>query len=363
MVDQLPRQPSHSVWPCDSDFENLQGHPEGPRLWHKHIHGIMLDSLGFKACTHEHCLYYKRDETSNELILVLRQVDDSIISAKHHKAALDIKAQLQVHMTNPLHDIGIIKRYNGVDIQQTRHFVKVSAETYLNRVLEHHGWLDLPASNVTIPMKTETAFMAKLELAEGPTDEKGKKALETENCNDRKHRRSTVGVAFMLSGAAVYYRTHVQATVAQSSTEAELYSMVDCGKAGLYIHSILEELGIAQLEPTEILCDNQSALKITNAQQPSKHTRHVEIKEFTVQHWVEDELVVYEDVITTHNASDSLSKATGHIKFWEHFDVLMGRRLPQYASSTLHLLQTGIETSISFFSWFSNTPKTPLTNS
>jgi hypothetical protein len=70
----------------------------------------------------------------------------------------------------------------------------------------------------------------------------------------------------MLSGAAVYYRTHVQATVAQSSTEAELHSMVDCGKAGLCIRSILEELGIEQLEPTEILCDNQGALKITNAQ-------------------------------------------------------------------------------------------------
>jgi hypothetical protein len=449
-------------------LKNLQGHPEGPRLWHKHIHSIMLDSLDFKACTHEHCLYYKRDEATNELILVLRQVDDFIISAKLKAAALAVKAKLQLHMTNPLHDLGIIKRFNGVDIPQTRHYVKVYAETYLTRVLQHHGWLDLPASNIPIPMRTETAFMAKLELSEGPTDEKAKTILETEmgfsyrqvigeaifamticridispaiiklsqysenpaKChyqalknlwaflaatkdeglyywrpearpdlpdaplpipisredklyeyfpiydplklkgttdstwgNDRKHRRSTGGVGFLLSGAAVYYRTRVQPTVAQSSTESELYTMVDGGKAALYIRSILEELGIEQLEPTEILCDNQGALKITNAQQPSRRTRHVEIKEFAVQHWVEDERVVYEDVITTHNPSDSLSKATGRIKFWEHFDVLMGRRLPQYASNALKSFRAGIETTIQFFSRFPKTPLTPLTNS
>ena len=138
----------------------------------------MLDSLDFKACTHEHCLYYKRDKVTNELILVLRQVDDFIISAKLKASALAVKNSLEKHMTNPLHDLGVIKRFNGADIQQTRHYVKVFAETYLTRVLKHHGWLNLPASNVPIPMKTETAFMAKLELSEGPTDEKAKKALE-----------------------------------------------------------------------------------------------------------------------------------------------------------------------------------------
>ena len=118
--------------------------------------------------------------------------------------------------------------------------------------------------------------------------------------------------------------------------------MVDGGKGGLYLRSIMEELGLEQIGPTEILCDNQGALKITNAQQPSKRTRHVEIKEFAVQHWVEDEQIVYEDVITTHNPSDSLSKATSRIKFWEHFDVLMGRRAPQYASNALYALRDDV---------------------
>ena len=69
----------------------LQGHPESPRLWHQHIHNILIKDEGFKCCTHEPCLYFKREEqtktednpevytkkTANDgFVLVLRQVDD-----------------------------------------------------------------------------------------------------------------------------------------------------------------------------------------------------------------------------------------------------------------------------------------------
>ena len=161
-------------------LKNIQGHPEGPLLWHKHIHGIMLNDLGFSACTHEHCLYYKRDKDGNNLILVLRQVDDFIISANLLTTAFDIEAYHGLRHRSTDSDLGVIKRFNGVNIQQRRYCVKVLAETYLTRVLEHHGWLNLHASNIPIPMKTETAFMATLELTEGPTDEKPKQALEQE---------------------------------------------------------------------------------------------------------------------------------------------------------------------------------------
>jgi hypothetical protein len=53
--------------------------------------------------------------------------------------------------------------------------------------------------------------------------------------NDQRHRRSTGGVVFLLVGGAIYYRTRIQPTVAQSSTEAEFGFMTDAGKAALYI--------------------------------------------------------------------------------------------------------------------------------
>ena len=85
--------------------------------------------------------------------------------------------------------------------------------------------------------------------------------------------------------------------VALSSTEAELYSMTDAGKAALYLRSLLEELGLLQqFLPTPIEADNRGARQLTNAQQPTKRTRHVHIKEFCILQWVEDDELIYKEV-------------------------------------------------------------------
>ena len=57
--------------------------------------------------------------------------------------------------------------------------------------------------------------------------------------SDRKHRRSTGGILCMRAGGAVYYRTRLQPKVALSSSEAELASIVEAGKATPYLRSIL----------------------------------------------------------------------------------------------------------------------------
>ena len=76
---------------------------------------------------------------------------------------------------------------------------------------------------------------------------------------DRQHRRSTSGIAFLLAGGIIYYRTRIQPVIPLSSTEAELYSMTEAGKAALYIRSILEEMGYQQQVPTIIQADNRGA--------------------------------------------------------------------------------------------------------
>ena len=58
--------------------------------------------------------------------------------------------------------------------------------------------------------------------------------------SNRLERRSMGGVAMMLAGAAVYYKTCLQPTVALSSTETEFIDMADAGKAALYTRWILE---------------------------------------------------------------------------------------------------------------------------
>jgi hypothetical protein len=124
----------------------------------------------------------------------------------------------------------------------------------------------------------------------------------------------------------------IQPTVAQFSTEAEFGFMTDAGKAALYIWSILEELQIEQIQPTQITVDNRGARQMTNAQQPTKRTRHVDMKGFVILQWTEGEQITFKDVPSALNPSDSLSKPTGRVNNYEHRDILMGRRRPQYVS-------------------------------
>jgi hypothetical protein len=104
---------------------NLQGHPEAPRLWHKHINSILLDKLGFQHTTHKPCLYFKHHKIHG-LVLVLQQVDNFIVGAISMDLCLKIKQQIQDNMVNLLNKLGVIKGFNGLDIQQTRDYIKIS---------------------------------------------------------------------------------------------------------------------------------------------------------------------------------------------------------------------------------------------
>jgi hypothetical protein len=112
--------------------------------------------------------------------------------------------------------------------------------------------------------------------------------------------------------------------------------MTDAGKAALYLQSILEELQLEQLCPTDIRVDNRGARQLTNAQQPSRRTRHIDMRDFCILQWTEEELVTFSDIPTALNVSDSISKPTGRTNFYEHMDIMMGRRKPSYVLKDPH---------------------------
>ena len=54
---------------------------------------------------------------------------------------------------------GVYQRYNGIDVTQTRDYIKVGCETYIDRVLLSHGW-DAPKVKDPpnlVPISTDTA--------------------------------------------------------------------------------------------------------------------------------------------------------------------------------------------------------------
>ena len=120
------------------------------------------------------------------------------------------------------------------------------------------------------------------------------------------------------------YKTKYQDTVALSSTEAEFAAACDAGRAVLYIRSILDEINIPQDAATTIYIDNNGALMMANAQQPTRRTRHMDMKKFVLQDWVERDLLLFKRISSTDNYSDSLTKPMTKDLHYRHNDYTMG---------------------------------------
>ena len=83
-------------------------------------------------------------------------------------------------MTNLVHQLGIIKQFNRMDIEQTKHYIKITCQKYIEKIIEHHGWQKEPGHTKPLPMRTDSTYLKDLELTKGPTDPTKQQTLEKE---------------------------------------------------------------------------------------------------------------------------------------------------------------------------------------
>ena len=100
--------------------------------------------------------------------------------------------------------------------------------------------------------------------------------------SDYATRKSVSGIALMFAEAIILYKTQFQKATALSSTEGELYALFDARKMTLYIRSVLDELGMNQEEATHVFEDNQGCLQLVNTNQPTRRTKHIEVRQFAI---------------------------------------------------------------------------------
>jgi len=146
-----------------------------------------------------------------------------------------------------------------------------------------------------------------------------------------KTRRSMTGVCIRFAGGTIAYKTKLQPTVAQSSTEAEFMGASDFGKMMLYIRSILWDLGLPQESASYLYEDNDACTAMAMAQKPTPRTRHMDIKFHALCEWVERDLIKLERIDTTINMADHFTKVLTPVLFRRHTDYIMGRVPPGYS--------------------------------
>ena len=114
--------------------------------------------------------------------MFLRQVDDFAVASEDDTINKAVISEINKHLTIEIKHLGRLTRYNGVDVQQTRHFTKLSNTTYFNKVLQGHTWIenDTHIATEAVPMKSDKDYIKHLETAVGPTTYKEQRALQLE---------------------------------------------------------------------------------------------------------------------------------------------------------------------------------------
>ena len=207
----LPPIPTGYVLPVR---HALQGHPESPRLWETHIHDILVTRLQFTPTTHEKCLYMKRSKANDRIQLLLRQVDDFAIAANDQDTCQKTISEIGSYLTVPLNDLGIIRKFNGVNVHQTKWYIKISCEDYITKLLEQHQWTTIQAANKPIPMRDDSTYQRSLELAKCP-----------ETAQEQEHIQQQAGFSFRAAiGELIYAMVVARPDISFATTKLSQYA-------------------------------------------------------------------------------------------------------------------------------------------
>jgi hypothetical protein len=106
---------------------------------------------------------------------------------------------------------------------------------------------------------------------------------------------------------------------------------MDVGRMCLYVRSILWDLDIPQEAATVAYEDNDGCTAMANAQKPTSRTRHINIKYFALCEWVEQDLILLEQIHASINIADHLTKILSRTLFYRHADYLLGHVPPKYS--------------------------------
>ena len=121
-------------------------------------------------------------------------------------------------------------------------------------------------------------------------------------------RRSVTGYILLLGNSPVTWKSKKQRTVSRSSSEAEYRAMASAASEVVWTVNLLEELGIHDLKPIQLNCDNQSAHHIARNPVFHERTKHIDIDCHFTREKVLEGLIQLSYLPTQNQHADVLTK-------------------------------------------------------
>ncbi|KAL0308644.1 UNVERIFIED_CONTAM: Retrovirus-related Pol polyprotein from transposon TNT 1-94 [Sesamum radiatum] len=351
----------------------LYGLKQAPRAWYSRIDKYFIDR-GFRRSLSEPTLYIKSQ--GNDTLIVSLYVDDLIYTGNNEKMIQVFKEDMM--KTFEMSDLGLMHFFLGIEINQEKEGNIICQRKYTETLLKKFKMES--CKTVTTPLVTGEKYQKEdgsqkvdgsmyrsligsllyltatrpdimfatcllSRFMQSPSQVhyaaakrilrylRGTKdfGIWYKSTNDAKlvgytdsdwagsvdDMKSTSGYTFSLGSGIFSWASKKQATVAQSSAEAEYIAAAATSNQAIWLRRILEDIGEKQEEPTTIYCDNKSAIAITKNPVQHSRTKHIDIKYHSLREATTRGEIELKYCSTEEQLADIFTKALPRNKFEE----------------------------------------------
>lgn len=131
---------------------------------------------------------------------------------------------------------------------------------------------------------------------------------DADHAGDLQTRRSTTGVIAYFNHSPITWSSRRQATVSQSSAEAEFIAASEGGREAIWLRRVLNFLGFPQGSPTNLYVDNEAAIKLGDRPTTFPLNKHIDIRRHMLRDYVADRTLKLRPVKSAKQRADILTK-------------------------------------------------------
>ncbi|CAL2258380.1 unnamed protein product [Prunus armeniaca] len=349
----------------------LYGLKQAPRAWYDEIDAY-FNKAGFKKSPSEATLYVKAE--GSDVLIVSLYVDDIVYTGSSSQMIEEFRRDMMKHYE--MTDLGVLHHFLGMGVIQSKQSIFLHQKKYGQKLVEKFGLKDCKIVATPLAMneklskndgseaadegeyrqivgsllyltatRPDIMFAASLlarfmhnptkkhmgtakrvlRYIQGTIDfgivfEKGKETTLIGYCDSdwagsEDDMRSTSGYAFTMGSGVFSWASIKQNTVALSTAEAEYVSAAEATSQAKWLRFVLEDFGEEQIEGTQIMCDNTSAIAMAKNPVFHQKSRHINKKFHFIREAIQAKEIELVYCRTEEQIADILTKALPKDRF------------------------------------------------